>query len=117
MSADGRAFLAVTLPFAWMNLINQASRTVMAVIGPALAVEFALSASELGLLAACMFAAYAIVQLPGGVAIDWFGPRRVQSLVERYDTLYSACRADVDEIAALPGMNRSLAEKVRQALS
>ena len=45
MSADGRAFLAVTLPFAWMNLINQASRTVMAVIGPALAVEFALSAS------------------------------------------------------------------------
>ena len=31
MSADGRAFLAVTLPFAWMNLINQASRTVMAV--------------------------------------------------------------------------------------
>ena len=45
------------------------------------------------------------------------GPRRVQALVERYDTLYSACRADVDEIAALPGMNRSLAEKVRQALS
>jgi hypothetical protein len=45
------------------------------------------------------------------------GPRRVQALVERYDTLYSACRAGVDEIAALPGMNRSLAEKVRQALN
>jgi len=45
------------------------------------------------------------------------GPRRVQAVVERYDTLYSACRADVDEIAALPGMNRSLAEKVRQALA
>ena len=79
MSVDWRLFLAVTLPFAWMNLINQASRAVMAVIGPALAVEFALSASELGLLAACMFAAYAAAQLPGGVLIDRLGPRRVQS--------------------------------------
>jgi pyruvate/2-oxoglutarate dehydrogenase complex dihydrolipoamide acyltransferase (E2) component len=49
--------------------------------------------------------------------IQGMGPRRVQAVVERYDTLYSACRADVDEIAALPGMNRSLAEKVRQALA
>ena len=49
--------------------------------------------------------------------IQGMGPRRVQAVVDRYDTLYSACRAGVDEIAALPGMNRSLAEKVRQALS
>ena len=49
--------------------------------------------------------------------IPGMGPRRVQAVVARYDTLWSACRADVDEIAALPGMNRSLAEKVRQALS
>jgi hypothetical protein len=47
--------------------------------------------------------------------IAGMGPRRVQTLVERYDTLYSARRADVDELAALPGMNRALAEKVRQA--
>ena len=78
MSADWRLFLAVTLPFAAMNFINQASRTVMAVIGPALAVEFSLSASELGLLAACMFAAYAVAQLPEGVLIDRLGPRKVQ---------------------------------------
>ena len=49
--------------------------------------------------------------------VQGMGPRRVQAVVERYDTLWSACRADVDEIAALPGMNRSLAEKVRQALA
>jgi hypothetical protein len=49
--------------------------------------------------------------------IQGMGPRRVQALVDRYDTLYSACRAGVDELAALPGMNRPLAEKVRQALS
>lgn len=75
----GRPFLHVTLPLATLNLINQASRTIMAVIGPVLAVEFAFSASELGFLAACMFIAYAAVQLPGGLALDLLGPRRVQA--------------------------------------
>lgn len=79
MRNDGRLFLVVTLPLAVLGLINQASRTIMAVIGPVLAVEFSFSASELGLLAACMFAAYAAVQLPAGVALDLLGPRRVQA--------------------------------------
>jgi MFS family permease len=71
-------FLRVTLPLAGVNFLNQASRTVVATIGPLLAVEFALSASELGLLAAVFFAAYASVQLPVGLALDMFGARRVQ---------------------------------------
>jgi nitrate/nitrite transporter NarK len=79
MKADYRLFHRVTLPLAVLNLINHASRTVMAIIGPVLAVEFSLSASELGLLAACMFAAYAAAQLPVGVALDVLGPRRVQA--------------------------------------
>ena len=79
MNAGARLFLKVTLPLAALNFLNQASRTVMAIIGPVLAVEFALSASELGLLAACMFAAYAAAQLPVGVALDMLGTRRVQS--------------------------------------
>jgi MFS family permease len=79
MTAHWRLFLKVTLPLSALNLINQASRTVMAIIGPVLAVEFSLSASELGLLAACMFAAYAVAQLPEGVALDVLGPRRVQT--------------------------------------
>jgi pyruvate/2-oxoglutarate dehydrogenase complex dihydrolipoamide acyltransferase (E2) component len=49
--------------------------------------------------------------------IQGMGPRRVQAVVERYDTLWSACRAGVAELAELPGMNRALAEKVRQALN
>ena len=79
MSVDWRLFLGVTLPLATLGLINQAARTVMAVIGPVLAVEFSLSGSELGLLAACMLAAYAVAQLPDGVALDRLGPRRVQA--------------------------------------
>jgi predicted MFS family arabinose efflux permease len=79
MSAERHPFQAITLPLATFCVINQAARTVMAIIGPVLAVEFSLSGSELGLLAACMLAAYALAQLPDGVALDRLGPRRVQT--------------------------------------
>lgn len=67
----------VTFPLAAANFMNQAARTVMAIDGPVLAVELGLSAVELGVLAACLFAAYAVVQLPLGVArgSSWRCPR------------------------------------------
>ena len=71
----------VTFPLAAANFMNQAARTVMAIVGPVLAVELGLSAVELGVLAACLFASYAVVQLPLGVALDAFGPRRVQAVL------------------------------------
>lgn len=72
-------FFNVTLPLAMVNFINQASRAIMALIGPALALEFGLSAADLGLLAAILFVAYGLMQLPVGVALDLHGPRRVQA--------------------------------------
>lgn len=74
-------FLRVTLPLAAVNFLNQASRAVLAVIGPLLALEFALSAADLGLLAAVFFVAYAATQLPVGIALDRYGARRVQSVL------------------------------------
>lgn len=71
----------VTFPLAAANFMNQAARTVMAIVGPVLAVELGLSAIELGVLAACLFAAYAAAQLPLGVALDAFGARRVQAVL------------------------------------
>ena len=71
----------VTFPLAAANCMNQAARMVMAIVGPVLAVELGLSAIELGVLAACLFAAYAAAQLPLGVALDAFGARRVQTVL------------------------------------
>ncbi|MBL6614269.1 MAG: MFS transporter [Reyranella sp.] len=71
----------VTLPLAAANFLNQSARTVMAIVGPVLAMELGLSAIELGVLAACLFSAYAAVQLPLGVALDAYGPRRVQAVL------------------------------------
>nr|WP_314074401.1 MFS transporter [uncultured Roseococcus sp.] len=72
-------FFRITFPLALVNFLNQASRAVMAVLGPLLALEFELSASDLGLLAAVFFAAYGLAQLPVGLALDIFGARRVQT--------------------------------------
>lgn len=72
-------FARITLPLAAINFLNQGNRALVATIGPLLAIEFGLSASELGLLAACFFASYALAQLPIGVALDLHGPRKVQS--------------------------------------
>ena len=74
----GSVFLRVTLPLAGMTALTQAARTVMAVVGPVLATEFALSAGQLGLLSASLFACYCLAQLPVGLALDLYGPRRVQ---------------------------------------
>lgn len=74
-----RTFISVTLPLTGLSFVNQAGRGVMAVVGPVLAVEYALTASELGLLASVLFLAYGLWQLPLGVLLDMEGPRRVQT--------------------------------------
>ena len=72
-------FLRITLPLAGMNFLTQCARAGLAVVGPALAIEYGFSASELGLLSATLFAAYGLWQLPVGLLLDLYGPRRVQT--------------------------------------
>ena len=54
--SDKSVFLRITIPLAGVNFLNQASRALIATIGPIVALEFSLSATELGLLAATFFA-------------------------------------------------------------
>ena len=81
MDTTLRRFLRITLPLSGMNFLTQCARAGLAVVGPVLAVEYGLSASELGLLSAVMFAVYGLWQLPVGLLLDLYGPRRVQSLM------------------------------------
>jgi predicted MFS family arabinose efflux permease len=52
---------------------------VNAVLAPTLAAEFDLSAGALGLLSSMYFFSFALCQLPVGLAMDRFGPRRVNA--------------------------------------
>jgi len=72
-------FWRVTLPFLAGYFVSYVYRSVNAIIGPALAAEFGLTAGALGLLTGVYFVAFAAFQLPLGVLLDRYGPRRVDA--------------------------------------
>jgi predicted MFS family arabinose efflux permease len=71
--------LRVFLPFALGYFLSLLFRVVNAVIAPDLIAALHLGPSDLGLLTAAYFIAFAAFQLPLGVLLDRFGPRRVEA--------------------------------------
>ena len=69
--------LAVFCPFAAGYFLSFFFRNVNAVISRDLAREFALSPADLGFLTSMYLLAFAAFQLPLGVLLDRYGPRRV----------------------------------------
>jgi hypothetical protein len=49
-------------------------------------------------------------------SVQGLGPKRVQSLVERFHTLWSTRAAGADDLAGVAGMTRPLAERVAEEL-
>jgi len=76
---DVRTLARITLPLACVNALTQAARTIMSTVGPVLALEYGLDAGALGTLSAALFASYCLAQLPAGMVLDRWGPRRVQA--------------------------------------
>jgi predicted MFS family arabinose efflux permease len=72
-------FWRVTLPFLAGYFVSYVYRSINAIIGPELAREFGLSAAGLGLLSGIYFFSFALFQLPLGVLLDRYGPRRVNA--------------------------------------
>lgn len=82
VSADGVAgsrLPRVFLPFVAGYYVSYAFRSVNALLGPQIAVEFGFGASQLGLLTSVFFLIFGLVQIPVGVLLDRFGPRRVDA--------------------------------------
>lgn len=73
-----RAILSCFVPFAAAYFIGFIFRTINAIIGADLAADMGLDAAGLGLLTSGYFFAFAIFQLPLGILLDRFGPRRVE---------------------------------------
>ncbi|MEH6436957.1 MFS transporter [Massilia sp. DD77] len=71
-------FFHVFLPFALGHYLSSLLRNVNAVLASHLVGELALTPGQLGLLTSAFFFAFALVQLPVGIALDRYGPRRVQ---------------------------------------
>lgn len=73
--------LRLFLPFGLGYFVSYIFRTVNAVIAPDLVADLGLSPADLGLLTSAYFLAFAAFQLPLGVLLDRFGPRRVEALL------------------------------------
>ena len=74
-------WLAVFLPFACGYFLSYLFRVVNAVIAPDLVREVGLGAAELGLLTSTYFLTFAAFQLPLGILLDRYGPRRTEAVL------------------------------------
>jgi MFS family permease len=74
-------FFYVFLPFALGHYLSSLLRNVNAVLAPHLVGALALTPGQLGLLTSAFFFAFALVQLPVGIALDRYGPRKVQVIL------------------------------------
>lgn len=80
MATDSRQpWLRLFLPFAAGYFLSYVFRTANAVIGPVLARDLGLADNALGLLTSTYFLAFGAAQLPLGILLDRFGPRRVEA--------------------------------------
>jgi predicted MFS family arabinose efflux permease len=76
-----RLILGVFFPFSAGYYLSFLFRTINASISPVLASDFGLGAAETGLLASAYFLVFAAAQIPIGVLLDRYGPKRVQSVL------------------------------------
>jgi predicted MFS family arabinose efflux permease len=94
-------WLRLFLPFAAGYLLSYLFRTSNAVIGPVLAREMALPDHSLGLLTSTYFIAFAAAQIPLGMLLDRFGPRRVEAILLLFAAAGAAVFALADDLAGL----------------
>ena len=86
----------VFVPFAMGYFLSYLMRVVNAVIAPDLVRDLGLTAADLGLLTSANFLAFAVAQLPLGILLDRFGPRRTEAVL----LLFAALGAFLFSIAS-----------------
>ena len=93
--------LRLFLPFAAGYFLSYLYRTVNAVLGPVIAGELALPDNALGLLTSAYFLAFGAAQLPLGMLLDRYGPRRVEAALLVIAAIGAAVFALADGLTAL----------------
>ena len=93
--------LQVFVPFAFGYFLSYLYRVVNAVIAPDLVADLGVDPSELGLLTSAYFLTFAACQLPLGVLLDRFGPRKIESLLLIFAAAGAFIFASADSLAGL----------------
>jgi MFS family permease len=75
--STAQLLLLVLVPFGAAYFLSYLYRTINSVVGKIIVGELKLGAGDIGLLTAAYFLVFALFQVPLGVLLDRFGPRRV----------------------------------------
>ncbi|MGZ8289916.1 MAG: MFS transporter [Telluria sp.] len=100
-SLRGAAAARVFLCFALGYLLSYGLRSINAVIAPSLMGEIGLSNSDMGLLSSAYFVAFGCMQLPLGIWLDKYGPRRTESALLVIAAVGAAVFASSSTLAGL----------------
>jgi MFS family permease len=101
LAANGTLMLRVFLPFVAGYYMAYLFRSINAVMASPLATEMGLGAGDLGLLTSVYFLTFAAAQIPIGILLDRYGPRRVQSSLMVVAALGSALFAVSENFSML----------------
>ena len=91
----------VFVPFACGYFLSYLYRVINAVIAPDLMAELRLDAAELGFLTSAYFLTFALFQLPLGMLLDRFGPRRTEAALLMFAALGAFVFATASGIGGL----------------
>jgi len=93
--------LRVFIPFALGYFLSYLFRVVNAVIAPDLVADLGIGPSALGLLTSTYFIAFASSQLPLGVLLDRFGPRKTEAVLLIFAGVGALVFARLDTLVGL----------------
>ncbi|HYC41504.1 MAG TPA: MFS transporter [Noviherbaspirillum sp.] len=97
----GLAAARIFLCFAAAYFLSYAFRSINAVIAPDLQADIGLQNADLGLLSSAYFLSFAALQLPLGIWLDKYGPRRTESALLLFAAAGAAIFASSDSLAGL----------------
>lgn len=96
-----RVLLRVFLPFTAAFFLAYLFRSINALIASDLSAELGLDAADMGLLTSVYFLTFAALQLPVGIWLDRYGPRRVEAALLLFAAAGSLLFAIAGGFAAL----------------
>ena len=101
MAKNAATMLRVFIPFALGYFLSYLYRTVNAIIAPNLVADLHLDPANLGLLTSAYFLSFAAFQLPLGMLLDRFGPRRVEAALLLFAALGAFVFARAESLTVL----------------
>jgi len=101
MSTPLTRHLRVFIPFAGGYFLSYLYRVVNAVLAPDLVADLGIGPAELGLLTSTYFLTFAAFQIPLGVLLDRYGPRKIEAILLIFAATGALVFARADSLAGL----------------